>query len=236
MTESQDTTNAMSHHTMKDAGNRYFGVYTAIVTDAQDPEGLGRVRIRLPWTSEPDGEIYEAWARVATMMAGAHRGTWFIPEPDDEVLIAFQGGNPRIPLVLGSLWNGQDAPPQQMDSSNNIRSITSRSGIVVTFDDDEGEVTFSIETPGGQKITCQDTPAAIEIRDATGNSITMDASGISLSSSASVKITASVLQVAAGMVTVDAAMSRFSGTVQSDTNITNTTISATYSPGAGNIW
>lgn len=221
---------------MKDAGNRYFGVYTAIVTDAQDPDGLGRVRIRLPWTSDPDGEIYELWARVATMMAGAHRGTWFIPEPDDEVLIAFQGGNPRIPIVLGSLWNGQDAPPQQMDSRNNIRSITSRSGIVVTFDDDEGEVKFSIETPGGQKISCQDTPAAIEIRDATGNSITMDASGISLSSSASVKITASVLQVAAGMVTVDAAMSRFSGTVQSDTNITNTTISATYSPGEGNIW
>lgn len=217
-------------------GGRYYGVYVALVTDVQDPDGQGRVRIRLPWAIDPDGDLYELWARLATMMAGNNRGSWFIPEPDDEVLVAFEGGDPRSPMVIGALWNGQDAPPQQMDSDNNIRSITSRSGIVVTFDDTDGGVQFTIETPGGQKITCADTPATIDMADANGNQITMDSGGITLNSPMNVTISATMLKVSASMVTVDAGMSRFSGVVQSDTNITNTTISATYTPGAGNIW
>jgi len=235
MIESQDAIGVLSRLAMRDAGNHYFGVYTAVVTDVQDPDGMGRVRIRLPWTSNSDGEAYEIWARVATLMGGDHRGTWFIPDVDDEVLIAFQGGDPRIPIVIGGLWNGQDAPPQEMDSNNNIRSITSRSGIVVTFDDNDRDVRFVVETPGGQKITCQDAPPAIEINDANGNSIKMDTTGISLKSPTNVEIEATSLQVAASMVTIDAPMSRFSGIVQSETNITNTTISATYSRGEGNI-
>ena len=91
-------------------GGRLYGVYTAIVTDVDDPEGMGRVRIRLPWTTDQDGDAYELWARVATLMAGNDRGTWFIPEPDDEVLIAFAAGDPRRPYVVGALWNGQDTP------------------------------------------------------------------------------------------------------------------------------
>jgi uncharacterized protein involved in type VI secretion and phage assembly len=190
----------------------------------------------LPWATDPDGDAYEIWARVATLMAGANRGSWFIPEPNDEVLIASEGGHPDSPVVLGALWNGVDTPPEQMDSNNNIRSITSRSGIRVTFDDTDGGVQFTIETPGGQQIVCSDTPAQIDITDSNGNQVKMDASGILLSTGMNVTIEATLLKVSASMVTVDAAMSRFSGVVQSDTNITNTTISATYTPGAGNIW
>src|SRR5690606_16458942 len=114
-------------------GGRFYGVYVAIVTDVQDPDGLGRVRVRLPWTTDSDGSPYDTWARIATLMAGNNRGTWFIPEPDDEVLVAFEAGDPRSPIIVGGLWNGVDTPPEQMDSDNNIRSITSRSGIRVTF-------------------------------------------------------------------------------------------------------
>lgn len=217
-------------------GGRFYGVYVAIVTDVQDPEGLGRVRVRLPWTTDPDGSPYDTWARIATLMAGNNRGTWFIPEPDDEVLVAFEAGDPRSPIVVGGLWNGVDTPPEQMDSDNNIRSITSRSGIRVTFDDTDGGVQFTIETPGGQKIVCADTPASIDMSDSNGNQLTMDSSGITLNTGMNVTINATMLKVSASMVTVDAGMSRFSGVVQSDTNITNTTISATYTPGAGNIW
>lgn len=217
-------------------GGHFYGVYVGLVTDVQDPDGIGRVRVRLPWTTDADGDLYETWARVATMMAGSNRGTWFIPEPDDEVLIAFQGGDPRHPIVMGAMWNGSDSPPQQMDNDNNIRSITSRSGIVVTFDDSDGDVKFTVDTPGGQQISCVDTPASIEISDSNGNSIKMDPSGITLDTSATVTINATMLNVSAGLVTVDAGMSKFSGVVQSDTNITNTTISSTYTPGAGNIW
>jgi uncharacterized protein involved in type VI secretion and phage assembly len=214
----------------------FYGVYVGLVTDEQDPEGLGRVRIRLPWLTDSDGDLFETWARVATMMAGANRGTWFIPEPDDEVLIAFQGGDPRHPIVTGSLWNGKDSPPESMDSNNNIRSITSRSGIKVTFDDTDGAVAFTVETPGGQVVKCEDTPATITVSDSSGNSIKMEASGVTITASSKLTMNASQVEITAGMVKVNAAMSQFSGIVQSDTNITNSTVSASYTPGAGNIW
>jgi uncharacterized protein involved in type VI secretion and phage assembly len=212
----------------------WYGVYTALVTDVKDSDG--RVRVRLPWATDPEGAVYVLWARVATLMAGANRGTWFIPEPGDEVMVAFEGGDPRSPIVVGALWNGVDTPPEQMDSKNNIRSITSRSGIRVTFDDTDGGVQFTVETPGGQKVVCADTPASIDMSDSNGNQVTLDSSGITLNSSANVTISATMLKVSASMVTVDSGMSKFSGVVQSDTNITNTTVSSTYTPGAGNIW
>ncbi len=221
---------------LRGRGGRLFGVYSAIVTDVQDPEGLGRVRLRLPWTSDPEGELYEAWARIATLMAGAERGSWFIPEPDDEVLVAFEAGDPRRPFVVGGLWNGADAPPETMDSDNNLRSLTSRSGIKITMDDTEGSVVLTLETPGGQKITMEDTPASVEIEDSNGNRVQMESAGITMTTSAKFTLNASTVEVSAGMVTVNAGMSKFSGVVQSDTNITNSTISASYTPGAGNIW
>lgn len=70
---------------------RLFGVYTAIVTDNVDPSGLGRVKVRLPWSPDRDRGDYETWARLATLMAGPNRGSWFIPDIDDEVLLAFEG-------------------------------------------------------------------------------------------------------------------------------------------------
>ena len=64
------------------------------------------MKVRLPWTPDNGGAGYEVWARLATLMAGAKRGTWFIPDPGDEVLVVFEGGDPRRPYVVGALWNG----------------------------------------------------------------------------------------------------------------------------------
>ena len=231
-----DFSNFLPTPPISGTGGAYYGVYVGLVTDVQDPNGQGRVRVRLPWTTDPDGDLFEIWARVATMMAGGDRGTWFIPEPNDEVILAFEGGCPWSPIVLGAVWNGVDQPPESMDSNNNIRSITSRSGIRVSFDDTDGGVEFTVETPGGQTVKCSDTPATIDVNDSNGNQVTLDASGILLSTGSKVTINATLLEVSASLVTVSAGMSQFSGVVQSDTNITNTTVSATYTPGAGNIW
>ena len=77
---------------------RLFGVYPALVTDVQDPDNQGRVQIKLTFVEENDGATALAWARLATLMAGGDRGSWFIPEVDDEVLVAFTAGDPRRPV------------------------------------------------------------------------------------------------------------------------------------------
>lgn len=219
-------------------GGRWYGAFPALVTDIVDPEGLGRVKIALPWSPDTAGARYETWARLATFMAGNNRGSWFIPDVDDEVLIVFEGGDPRRPYVIGSLWNGKDSPPESMDGAgkNFKKVLRSRNGVKLTMDDTDGREQFILETPGGQKLTLKDGPGAVEIVDSNGNSIKLETSGITITASAKVTINASQVAVSAGMVTVDAAMSKFSGVVQCDTMISNSVISASYTPGAGNIW
>jgi uncharacterized protein involved in type VI secretion and phage assembly len=216
----------------------FFGVHTALVTDVKDPDGQGRVRIKLPWSPDPKSAVWETWARLSTLMAGGKRGTWFIPDVDDEVLVAFLGGDPRQPFVVGALWNGKDAPPQSMDGSgkNAIKQICSRNGVKVTFDDQDGQESLKLETPGGGKVTIKDGPSNVKVEDANGNSVELATAGITVTASAKVTVQASQVAISAGMVQVDAAMSKFSGVVQADTVITNSVVSASYTPGAGNIW
>jgi uncharacterized protein involved in type VI secretion and phage assembly len=217
---------------------RLYGVYPAEVTEIKDPDGQGRVKIRLPWTPDSAGAGYEVWARLATLMAGADRGTWFIPDPGDEVLVLFEGGDARRPYVIGALWNGSDAPPETMDDAGNnyIKSIVSRRNIRVTLDDSEGQETVTIATPGGQTVVLRDGPGEIELSDSNGNSVKLDSGGINLTASANVTIQAAQVEISAGMVTVNAGMSKFSGVVKADTVISNAVVSASYTPGAGNIW
>ena len=219
-------------------GGHWYGVYPALVTDIRDPDGQGRVKVQLPWVPDTGDKSYEAWARLATFMAGNDRGSWFIPDVNDEVLIVFEGGDVRRPYVIGALWNGKDAPPQSMDSDgkNNLKVLRSRNGVKITLDDTDGQETMILETPGGQQMTLKDGPGSIELIDSNGNSIRMEVNGITVNSSGKVTITASMVEVTASMVTVNAAMSKFSGVVQADTVITNSVVSSSYTPGAGNIW
>ena len=219
-------------------GGRFYGAYPALVLDVRDPDNEGKVKVALPWSPDPGGSSYQVWARVATLMAGNNQGSWFIPDTNVEVLVIFLGGDPRHPVVIGALWNGQDAPPLSMDSAgaNNIKQICSRNGVKITLDDTQGSESLTMETPGGQKIALQDGPGSILIQDSNGNSIQLDSSGITVNAAAQVTITASQAQVSASMVNVNAGMSVFSGVVNADTVITNSVVSASYTPGAGNIW
>lgn len=218
---------------------RLYGVYPAIVRDVQDPDSQGRVKVELPFVASDDAAPAQAWARLATMMAGAERGSWFIPEVEDEVLVAFTAGDPSRPIVLGALWNGSDAPPETMDSDNNRRSITSRSGHRLLFDDSAGAEKLLIETQGGHKLTLDDASGGtVTLEHSSGAKITIDVSGkVEITANSKVVINAAAqLSVTAGMVTVDAGMSKFSGVVKCDTLITNAVISSSYTPGAGNVW
>jgi uncharacterized protein involved in type VI secretion and phage assembly len=137
-------------------GAKMTGVVIGLVTNNKDPENLGRVRVKFPWFSDDDES---QWARVATLMGGKDRGTLFLPEVDDEVLVAFEQGDLRRPYIIGALWNGVDTPPKEFvnDGKNNLRLIKSRSGHLIKLDD----------TEGGEKI---------QVIDKTGkNSILIDA-------------------------------------------------------------
>ena len=216
---------------------RLFGVYVGRVIDIQDPEGLGRVRVTIPSLSEL-GHISETWARLATLFAGNDRGSWFIPDVKDEILVAFEAGDPQYPFVVGSLWNDRDRPPASVNPAgpNERKVFRTRDGLQISLVDHQGQAHVVIETSGGQKIVLRDGPGSIEVADSNGNSVKLESSGVTIESAAKVTIRAAQVQVSAGMITIDAGMSKFSGVVQADTVITNSVISASYSPGAGNIW
>ena len=156
------------------------GVVVGLVLDNRDPDGLGRVKINLPGASE---EEIGHWARIAAPMAGAGRGMFFLPEKDDEVLVAFEQGNSARPYVLGALWNGKDKPPESnTDGRNNLRLIKSRSGHLVRLDDSIGaEKIEIIDKSGANSITIDTSTNSITIKSAQDVSIEAPLGKISLS-------------------------------------------------------
>ena len=218
-------------------GGRWYGVYPALVSDIKDPDGQGRVKVTLPWSPDAGNGGYEAWVRLATLM-GNKRGSWFIPDRNDEVLVAFEGGDPRRPYVVGGLWNGSDTPPASMDGDgkNNRKVLCSRNGVTISLDDTPGQESMVLKTPGGQTITLQDGPGSVVITDSNNNAVRLEAQGVTVISMGTVTVQGgSQVTLTAGMVSVNAGMANFSGIIQCSQIITNSVISETYSPGAGNL-
>jgi uncharacterized protein involved in type VI secretion and phage assembly len=204
--------------------------YLARVVSIDDPERLNRVQVRLVAYDGIDGQDAPLWARVVAPFAGNDRGTFFMPDVDDEVVVLFTNGDARFPLVIGGVWNGASPAPADLGpGGNRYKRIRSKNGITITLDDQQGQETLTMETPGGQTLTLADGPGTITCRDSNGNSVTMESAGVTIQSASTVKVQASTVEVSAGMVTVDAAMAKFSGVVKCE-------VSTSYTPGAGNIW
>lgn len=141
-------------------GRRIYGVVIGYVRDIKDPENLGRVKVDFPWLAEDSEAVtissdedraHSYWARIATLMAGQDRGTYFIPEVGDEVLVAFEHGDLSLPFVIGMLWNTEDIPPEEMDGDgkNDIRAIHSRSGHKIVLNDSDDGPSILIEDKTG---------------------------------------------------------------------------------------
>jgi uncharacterized protein involved in type VI secretion and phage assembly len=180
---------------------RVFGAVIALVTNNRDPEDLGRVRVRYPWLSETEES---QWARVATFMAGPGRGGYFLPEVDDEVVVLFEHGDVRFPVVVGALWNGVDAAPRSnADGGNDQRVITSRSGHELVFDDAAGAERVEVRTQGGHSIVLDDASGGervvIEARGGS-NRIEIDAvSGtVTLTGQTRLRLEAQAIEIEAG--------------------------------------
>lgn len=113
--------------------------------------------------------------------------------------------------------------------------IGARNGVKITLDDAAGKK-LTLETPAGHNITLSDRPLVIHITDSSGNEIKLEPSGITILAAARVSLFASDLKIKASAVSIDAGTTRFTGLVQCDSLVTNSVVSASYSPGAGNIW
>ena len=147
----------------------FSGVMTGLVRDVNDPAGQGRIRVEFPWLG---GQSQSYWAAIAAPMAGANRGMFFMPEVDDEVLVAFDRGDVNHAYIIGFLWNGVDRPPS---TSVRERMIKTVNGHAIRFLD---------STPiAGNK-------GAVIIEDAHGNRITLSNGKITIKSVAVLELDA----------------------------------------------
>jgi len=177
---------------------RIQGVVTGVVTNNQDPDGMGRVKVRFPWLSASDESW---WARLAVPMAAADAGTFFLPDVDDEVLVAFEHGDVRFPYVLGSLWHGGSpgaAPPEDNSDGKNARkTIRSRSGLTITLDDSQGAERILIADKGRKTTIVVDAAATTialtadsDVTVVAGGKLVLKGQGIEIESQAGIKLDA----------------------------------------------
>jgi uncharacterized protein involved in type VI secretion and phage assembly len=182
MTFGQDGATSETTH---EAGGFVKGVAIAVVTQNKDPDGLCRVKVSYPWHSK-SSESY--WARIAVAMAGKDRGMVFLPEVGDEVLVVFEREDMRFPYVLGSLWNGQEKPPESnANGQNDIRVIKTRKGHTLLFDDNSSKGRIELKLNDGKKLSIDDD--GIKLDDGAGNSLEIDSKGGAMTLQAATKLT-----------------------------------------------
>ena len=140
-------------------GRGISGVAVGIVTRNDDPKKLGRVKITFPWESDKNETN---WTKIATMSSGPDRGSMFIPEVKDQVLVAFERNDKNRPYVIGCVWDDEQKPPGP-ESNNTLKKIKTRSGHQVLFSDLKGEEKIEINSKSGHTIILDDNPKTNKI-------------------------------------------------------------------------
>lgn len=223
---------------------RLFGFYPAVVTDVRDVQSRGEIEVELPWVPGQEAKRSRVRARLATMMAGPSRGSFFVPDPEDEVLIGFMGGDPRWPVVVGSMWNGNQTPPEQMDGQghNDVRSFTSRNGARISFEESwpatpGGACTITVETAQGRELVLDDEAGTVTVRTGPTASVVLDQSGsVEIFGASGVKVqSGGTVTVQAPMLDCKAPVAEFAGVVICKLLKSDMVVSTAYTPGAGNV-
>jgi uncharacterized protein involved in type VI secretion and phage assembly len=140
-----------------------YGVTLGIVTDIDDTKNLGRVKLRFPWLSN---RVESAWARIAVPWGGQRRGSYLLPEVDDEVLVAFRHGDLGYPYVLGFVWSEKDPPPEETPRLNR-RELRSKRDSRLVFDDTQGRESVTMRTRNGFQVTVDEGAKQVRISEST---------------------------------------------------------------------
>jgi len=158
------------------------GLHVGMVTQLEnDPAGEQRIQVRMPLINNGDKkENAGIWARVATLDAGSNRGSFFLPELQDEVVVGFFNNDPNQAIILGMLHSSANPAPLTAQDTNHEKGYVSRAQMKMIFNDDKK--TFTIETPAGNSLLLSEADQAIAIADQHGNKITMNEEGIQLES------------------------------------------------------
>lgn len=143
---------------------RISGVAIGKVTNNQDPDKLARVKLMLEMQQ---GSYETDWVRVASSMAGSARGSLFVPEVDDEVLVAFHLGDITRPYVIGLLWNNQ-AMPEAVEEKNTRKKMKTTGGHQIIFDEEENAAKMTFQSAKGHVLTMDDGGDKVEFKDAGG--------------------------------------------------------------------
>lgn len=139
-----------------------IGDCTAHVTDNDDPQKMGRVRVKFDWSEEME----TPWIRVSQPHAGDKRGLYFTPEVGDEVMVGFEMDKPEFPYVIGALYNGKNLNKGAYNSKNELKVIRTRSGNEIQFDDG-----------GSGKMIFKNQNNEIELNCESDGSITIKSNG-----------------------------------------------------------
>ncbi|MBK5212354.1 MAG: type VI secretion system tip protein VgrG [Flavobacteriaceae bacterium] len=154
------------------------GLQIGVVSQLEsDPDGEDRILVKIPIINNDEQGI---WTRVATLDAGNNRGSFFLPEIGDEVIVGFINDDPNHAVILGMLHSSAKPAPLTASDDNHEKGFVTRSEMKLIFNDDKKSIT--IETPAGKKVTIDEDSGVIKIEDENSNKITMDSGGIAMES------------------------------------------------------
>ncbi len=184
------------------------GLHAAVVKKLDgDPLKEQRIQVELPWM---DGKSKLLWARLSTMYATGGMGSFFLPEPEDEVIIGFMNQDPAYPVILGSLYGEKHKPPYEYEAKNNKKAIVTRENMRIEFNEEKKIITVS--TPGKNTVELSDDGKHIKLTDPNKNEMTMDKDGITLSSAKDITLKAK------GNIKLDATL-KLSATAKQDASL-----------------
>jgi len=154
------------------------GLHSGVVLQLEeDPKGENRILVNIPML-HPGGE--GVWTRVSTLDAGENRGSFFLPEIGDEVLVGFLDNDPRYPVLLGMMNSSSKPAPLTASDDNHEKGFITRSGLKILFNDDTKSI--EINTPKGKLIRLDEDEGIIDIKDENSNTIKMNSEGITIES------------------------------------------------------